>query len=90
MKEAKSKSLILKLMIEIVNEKLLLSKGQITSINQSKSSVEKSIKHLRLNQSIEFAVSDLKDSIDFLGEIVGKKDNEDMLDTLFSTFCIGK
>ena len=42
------------------------------------------------NQSIEFAVSDLKDSIDFLGEIVGKKDNEDMLDTLFSTFCIGK
>ena len=51
---------------------------------------ENSINHLRLNQSIEFAVSDLKDSIDFLGEIVGKKDNEDMLDTLFSTFCIGK
>ena len=69
---------------------LFVNQRQSKAINQSKSSVEKSIKHLRLNQSIEFAVSDLKDSIDFLGEIVGKKDNEDMLDTLFSTFCIGK
>ena len=42
MKEVKSKSLILKQMIEIVKEKLLLSKGQITSINQSKSSETKS------------------------------------------------
>lgn len=42
MKEDKSKSLILKQMMEIVNEKLLLSKGQITSINQSKSSATKS------------------------------------------------
>ena len=69
---------------------LFVNQRQSKAINESKSSVEKSIKHLRLNQSIEFAVSDLKDSIDFLGQIVGKKDNEDMLDTLFSTFCIGK
>ena len=69
---------------------LFVNQRQSKAINQSKSSVENSINHLRLNQSIEFAVSDLKDSIDFLGEIVGKKDNEDMLDTLFSTFCIGK
>ena len=69
---------------------LFVNQRQSKAINQSKSSVENSIKHLKLNQSIEFAVSDLKDSIDFLGEIVGKKDNEDMLDTLFSTFCIGK
>ena len=69
---------------------LFVNQRQSKAINQAKSSVENSINHLRLNQSIEFAVSDLKDSIDFLGEIVGKKDNEDMLDTLFSTFCIGK
>ena len=41
MKEDKSKSLILKQMMEIVNGKLLLSQGQITSINQSKSSATK-------------------------------------------------
>jgi tRNA U34 5-carboxymethylaminomethyl modifying GTPase MnmE/TrmE len=32
----------------------------------------------------------LKESISLLGEIVGKKDNEDMLNLLFSNFCIGK
>ena len=69
---------------------LFVNARQSNAIDHSKSSVEKSIKHLKKNQSIEFAVSDLKDSIDFLGEIVGRKDNEDMLDTLFSTFCIGK
>ena len=63
--------------------------NQMQLINP-KSSVEKINQTSQKNQSIEFAVSDLKDSIDFLGEIVGKKDNEDMLDTLFSTFCIGK
>ena len=33
---------------------------------------------------------DLKDSINYLAEIVGSKDNEEMLDLLFSNFCIGK
>ena len=69
---------------------IFVNARQSKAINYSKSSVEKSINHLKINQSIEFAVSDLKDSIDFLGEIVGKKDNEDMLDVLFSKFCIGK
>ena len=69
---------------------IFVNARQSKAINYSKLSVEKSINHLKINQSIEFAVSDLKDSIDFLGEIVGKKDNEDMLDVLFSKFCIGK
>ena len=42
------------------------------------------------NADLELCVPDLKDSIKYLAEIAGSKDNEEMLDLLFSNFCIGK
>lgn len=38
----------------------------------------------------ELAAEELRIALEALGEIVGKIDNEAMLDRLFSTFCIGK
>ncbi|MCF3651402.1 tRNA uridine-5-carboxymethylaminomethyl(34) synthesis GTPase MnmE [Synoicihabitans lomoniglobus] len=38
----------------------------------------------------ELLASDLRGVLDAYGEIAGRIDNEDMLDRLFSTFCIGK
>lgn len=40
--------------------------------------------------AIELVSSDLRAGLDALGEILGKIDNERMLDQLFATFCIGK
>jgi tRNA modification GTPase len=42
------------------------------------------------NMSIEFSLIEITSGIGALGEIVGKTDNEDMLDRLFNSFCIGK
>lgn len=42
------------------------------------------------NMSIEFSLLEITSGIGALGEIVGKTDNEDMLDRLFNSFCIGK
>ena len=39
---------------------------------------------------IELIASDLRDVLHAYGEIVGKIDNEKMLDRLFAAFCIGK
>ena len=39
---------------------------------------------------IELVSSDLRSALAALGEILGKIDNERMLDHLFATFCIGK
>lgn len=39
---------------------------------------------------IELMASDLRDAVDAFGEIIGKIDNEQMLDHLFASFCIGK
>ena len=35
-------------------------------------------------------ISEIKQAITSIGEIIGKTDNENMLDKLFSNFCIGK
>lgn len=40
--------------------------------------------------SPELTAFDIKESLDHLGEIVGVTTNEDVLDRIFSTFCIGK
>jgi tRNA modification GTPase len=42
------------------------------------------------NMSIELPLLEITSGIGALGEIVGKTDNEDMLDRLFNSFCIGK
>src|SRR5690606_2500302 len=39
---------------------------------------------------LELAAENLRLASDSLGRICGKIDVEDMLDTIFSTFCIGK
>jgi tRNA modification GTPase len=38
----------------------------------------------------EIVSSDLRQAMRFLGEVVGQIDNEDILDQLFKSFCIGK
>ena len=42
------------------------------------------------SSSPEFAAIDLREALDALGEIPGKVDTEDLLDVIFSQFCIGK
>ena len=48
------------------------------------------IEALRTNQTIELAAMDLRIATNAIGEIVGKTTTEDILDSIFSQFCIGK
>ena len=45
---------------------------------------------LNLNGPVELLASDLRGTLAAFGDILGKVDNERMLDQLFATFCIGK
>lgn len=44
----------------------------------------------RADRPVELAVGEMRLALDRLGDIVGRIDNERMLDRLFATFCIGK
>ncbi len=41
-------------------------------------------------ESLEFVAADFKEAIDLLRELVGEIYSEDLLDVIFSEFCIGK
>lgn len=72
--------------------------GSIMIINlRHKLSLEKACKNIEAAQasitsgmSAEFAAFDLREALDNLDEITGKKINDEILDKIFSSFCIGK
>lgn len=42
------------------------------------------------NDHSELIAADLRDAVEHIGQVVGRVDNERMLDSLFKQFCIGK
>ena len=45
---------------------------------------------LRASATLELVALDLREAAAAVGEIVGKTTTEDLLDSIFSTFCLGK
>ena len=69
-------------MITNVRHKLALEKSY-KNIQAAKENIEGGM-------SPEFAAFDLREALDNLDEITGKKINDEILDKIFSSFCIGK
>jgi tRNA modification GTPase len=45
---------------------------------------------LRADATLELVALDLRIAVNAVGEIVGKTATDDLLDSIFSQFCIGK
>lgn len=56
----------------------------------AKENLENFRNNLKKNQPPEFLSLDLRDALDHIGEIVGAVTTEDILNRIFSEFCIGK
>jgi tRNA modification GTPase len=52
--------------------------------------VERAAGALRAQLGLELAALDLRLAANAVGEIVGKTATEDLLDSIFSQFCVGK
>ncbi len=61
-----------------------------TALEQTKVSLQKALESIRVNLSPEFTAVDLRDALDCLGLIIGATYTEDILERIFSGFCIGK
>jgi tRNA modification GTPase len=59
-------------------------------IRKAQKNIAEALESLDNKLSLEFVAQDLKDALVFLDEILGKKFSADLLDKIFSEFCIGK
>ncbi|MEM9399767.1 MAG: tRNA uridine-5-carboxymethylaminomethyl(34) synthesis GTPase MnmE [Verrucomicrobiota bacterium] len=74
------------------------SDGDLVAINsrheallqEAEGALVRALSAYKTDMPPELISSDLRIALDSWGEIVGKLTNEDMLDRLFSSFCIGK
>ncbi|MEO6875554.1 MAG: tRNA uridine-5-carboxymethylaminomethyl(34) synthesis GTPase MnmE [Opitutaceae bacterium] len=60
------------------------------ALGRARSDLQAALSNLTSNGPVELLASDLRGTLSAFGDILGKVDNERMLDQLFATFCIGK
>ena len=60
------------------------------ALRRARESVQLALDALRADASLEFVALDLRIGANAVGEVVGKTTTEDLLDSIFSTFCLGK
>ncbi|MFA4829386.1 MAG: tRNA uridine-5-carboxymethylaminomethyl(34) synthesis GTPase MnmE [Thermodesulfovibrionales bacterium] len=60
------------------------------AIHAAYDSLGNALKSMETNQPIEITAIDLREALDRLGEIVGAVTTDDILNRIFSDFCIGK
>lgn len=60
------------------------------ALGRARAASMRTLEALRAEQTLELVALDLRIAVNAVGEIVGKTTTEDLLDTIFSQFCIGK
>jgi tRNA modification GTPase len=60
------------------------------ALNRARVATERTVNALETDLTLELAALDLRIAVNAVGEIVGKTSTEDLLDSIFSQFCIGK
>ena len=60
------------------------------ALGEARNALELAAQKMREQDLSELIAADLRDAVESIGKVVGKVDNERMLDSLFKQFCIGK
>jgi len=60
------------------------------ALNRAREATVRTLEALRSGQTLELVALELRIAVNAIGEIVGKTATEDLLDMIFSQFCIGK
>ena len=69
---------------------LIVSERQKEILTKVKKALEEALNNLENYTSPEFFDLELEEALTYLGELIGQVSYEDMLDKIFSDFCIGK
>jgi tRNA modification GTPase len=60
------------------------------ALNRARAAAVQTIAALRADEPLDLVAVDLHAAVNAVGEVVGKTTTEDLLDSIFSQFCIGK
>ncbi|MHB1275195.1 MAG: tRNA uridine-5-carboxymethylaminomethyl(34) synthesis GTPase MnmE [Candidatus Humimicrobiaceae bacterium] len=73
-----------------IEEKIIINKRQKISILNAKDSIENAIEAMKNKMSEEFLALDLRRAYILMGDVIGENTKEDILNAIFSKFCVGK
>lgn len=76
--------------IKSKNYNYLSNARQVALVRQSIISIDNAIESVQNEMPMEMIAVDIKDAFDKLGEIIGVTYKDELLDELFSKFCLGK
>lgn len=71
-------------------KQMLCNLRQITALNDAFSYIKEAKKHIETHATLDIVCIDLRDAIESLSDIMGDTFTEELLDGIFSKFCIGK
>ena len=69
---------------------VMINSRHQNALNRGRTATRRAIEALRENLTLELAAMDLRIAMNAVGEIVGKTTTDDLLDSIFSQFCLGK
>jgi len=76
--------------VEAGGEGVAINARHAEALTRARDSLARALDQLSSHGPVELLASDLRGALEAFGQISGRIDNEQMLDRLFSTFCIGK
>ena len=76
--------------INVEGENIVTNSRHQYLINQSLISLEKAINTIKEGMPLDIIAIDVKDILENLGKITGKNVSEDVINEIFSKFCLGK
>jgi tRNA modification GTPase len=76
--------------LEINNSVVISNVRHKNSLFAAKESLERALNTIEIRMPEDFVSMDLKEAYDHLGEITGDSIEEDLLDKIFTQFCLGK
>lgn len=72
------------------NANLMINARHQEALYRARQGLDHALRTLRQNAPLELTALDLRIAVNAVGEIIGKTTTEDLLDAIFSQFCIGK
>ena len=72
------------------NLEVVSSAREIGLLNEALNSIDQALNNVSSKLPVDMIAIDIKKAWDLLGEIIGESYQDELLDTLFSKFCLGK